>query len=448
MIIPIVQQGSVRLFMCALVGTVLFAGPVILSPTPDGSGLASARDLGRLKDAGGGKKARAQKPASRMDRKPRASSANKGSMKRAAAERPTSRQKGFSREQKKDYARKPAQTGQRSPASAAARDKPFARNTAEQSGQVAKRKDTAKQQRPSMASSGARDKTFARDAAGMPQQSGKPKQKLASAGQPSGDTDLRSRNTSRQQNKEELRKERNTKVKEGREEYKKNKEEIREDRKNAVEELQQNKFDQQDKNREDWQDYMDDARDERIDAWEDIYDDRRYWGDDRYYRYDDDDDDDNGWLWGIGGAVIGGVAGYAIGAAVNEPPDGTVAVPVNGVPYQYYGGAFYEPAPSGTGYVTTPAPVGAEVEAPPIDCTIVFGPDDEGYCYFQGAFFIYDESSDQYVVVEPPAGTSVTYLPPGYEEVELGDTTYMKLGPTYYRPYYEGDDVVYVVSKV
>ena len=51
MIIPIVQQGSVRLFMCALVATVLFAGPVILSPTPDGSGIASARDLGRLKDA-------------------------------------------------------------------------------------------------------------------------------------------------------------------------------------------------------------------------------------------------------------------------------------------------------------------------------------------------------------------------------------------------------------
>jgi len=85
--------------------------------------------------------------------------------------------------------------------------------------------------------------------------------------------------------------------------------------------------------------------------------------------------------------------------------------------------------------------VSAEVEAPPIDCTVVFGPEDEGYCYFQGAFFIYDESADQYVVVEPPAGTSVTHLPPGYEEVTVAGTEYMKLGGTYYRPYYEGDEV-------
>ena len=99
-------------------------------------------------------------------------------------------------------------------------------------------------------------------------------------------------------------------------------------------------------------------------------------------------------------------------------------------------------------FLRTTATEFAEVEAPPIDCTIVFGPEDEGYCYFQGAFFIYDESAEQYVVVEPPAGTSVTYLPPGYEEVTVAGTEYMKLGGTYYRPYYEGDEVTYVVSDV
>lgn len=49
---------------------------------------------------------------------------------------------------------------------------------------------------------------------------------------------------------------------------------------------------------------------------------------------------------------------------------------------------------------------------------------------------------------EPPTGTSVPYLPDGYEEVEVQGTTYMKLGATYYHPYYEGDEVIYVVTKV
>jgi hypothetical protein len=188
------------------------------------------------------------------------------------------------------------------------------------------------------------------------------------------------------------------------------------------------------------QDFVEDLADERRELWEDVYDDDDFWGD------WDDDEDDNEWLWGI----VGGVAGYMIGAAVNSPPEGTVGVPVAGsaVPYQYYGGAFYQPAPSGQGYVTAPAPVGAVVDAPPVDCTIVYGPQDEGYCYFQGAFFTYDSKTDKYVVAEPPIGTAVPYLPEGYELKTVSGVEYMKLGGVYYRPYYEGDDLSYVVSKV
>ncbi|MCU0934782.1 MAG: DUF6515 family protein [Gammaproteobacteria bacterium] len=138
-----------------------------------------------------------------------------------------------------------------------------------------------------------------------------------------------------------------------------------------------------------------------------------------------------------------------IGAAVNSPPAGTVAVPVAGsaVPYQYYGGAFYQPAPSGQGYVTAPAPVGAVVDAPPIKCTIVYGPKEEGYCYFEGAFFLYNEKADKYVVADPPVGTEVPYLPEGYKTETIGGVEYMKLGPTYFRPYFKGDEVSYVVAK-
>jgi len=100
--------------------------------------------------------------------------------------------------------------------------------------------------------------------------------------------------------------------------------------------------------------------------------------------------------------------------------------------------------------VTTPAPVGAAVEAPPLDCTIVFGPDpaDPGYCFFQGAFFLYDEGSDSYLVAEPPMGTQVPYLPEGYTQETVNDVDYYKLGTIYYRPYLAGDDELFVVSKI
>ena len=423
MMVQISRRKSVKVLLYTIFATLLITGPILLSPLPGSDGTVWARDLVGGRAAGGGeKRARPQRQsASKIDRKPRASSADRGSMRRASAERPRTKLQA----------------------------KPKAKLKAQQRASA----DRPKAQRPKPDRS-AGNQPFAR------KEASRSPQKMASADRQVKRENLKSKGSDQQQNTARQRRtERDMQVKEGRKQYAENQEDIRKQRKEAMEELQQNKFDHRDDAREDRQDHMDDARkdrqdfqedmaDERRDLYEDIYDDRRYWGNDNDYWDDDDDDDNNGWLWGIAGAAAGGLAGYAIGAAVNEPPEGTVAVPVAGVPYQYYGGAFYEPAPSGAGYVTTPAPVGAQVEAPPIDCTVVFGPEDEGYCYFQGAFFIYDDSANQYVVVEPPAGTSVTYLPPGYEEVSIEGSKYMKLGGTYYRPYYEDDEVVYVVSEV
>ena len=99
--------------------------------------------------------------------------------------------------------------------------------------------------------------------------------------------------------------------------------------------------------------------------------------------------------------------------------------------------------------MTVPAPVGAAVEAPPLDCTVVFSTnsDDPGYCYFQGAFFIYDDKSDKYVVTKPAPGTEVPYLPNGAKEVTIGGTEYLEVGGIYYRQYIAGDDEVFVVAK-
>jgi hypothetical protein len=436
MMYRISEWKSASVFLSSVMATLLLIGPVLFAPAPgsNGEGVAWA---GKFDKGGGGGGKGTMPQKSKIDRKPRASSAKQGSMKEASRERPGAQQQAKARPQAKPQAKAKPQVKPQQRASGSPKDQPFAG------------KADGKPQQQAKASS-SRENLAARDQKN-------PKHTSAQQAAKKPDTSRLKGGQDRQTQRAD----RDKQVKEGRQQYAANKQDIRSDRKKAAEELQQNKFDHRDEAREDRQDWADESREdrqkhqrqlanERRDLYEDIYDDRRYWGNnDNYWDDDDDDDDDNnGWLWGIGGAIVGGVAGYAIGAAVNEPPEGTVAVPVDGVPYQYYGGAFYEPAPSGTGYVTAPAPVGAQVEAPPIDCTIVFGPEDEGYCYFQGAFFIYDDSADQYVVVEPPADTSVTYLPPGYEEVTVAGTKYMKLGSTYYRPYYEGDEVTYVVSEV
>jgi hypothetical protein len=245
----------------------------------------------------------------------------------------------------------------------------------------------------------------------------------------------------RQDTRVEQRGDRQEGYQQNREARRDNVDERRQDFTERRDDIRQERQDRMDDIRENRQDFADDWLDRREDLWDDIYDDRHYWGDwdDHWF------DDDNWWVWGL----AAGAVGFAIGAAVDDPPYGTVAVPYGGTSYQYYGGAFYEPAPSGQGYVTTTAPIGATVAAPPIDCTIVFSPnpDDPGYCYFQGAFFVYDEKQDQYVVADPALGTEVPYLPEGYQEVEIGGKEYLELGGIYYRHYIAGDEEVFVVAK-
>lgn len=61
----------------------------------------------------------------------------------------------------------------------------------------------------------------------------------------------------------------------------------------------------------------------------------------------------------VAAAVAGTIAGIAIGAAVAAPPRGYRTIYYGGAPYAYYGGVFYQPAPSG--YIVVTPPVGATV---------------------------------------------------------------------------------------
>ena len=51
-----------------------------------------------------------------------------------------------------------------------------------------------------------------------------------------------------------------------------------------------------------------------------------------------------------------------------------------------------------------------------------------------------------YEVVEPPAGATVPYVPEGAVEKKVGGETYFVAGTTYYKAFYSGSDVVYMVT--
>ena len=47
----------------------------------------------------------------------------------------------------------------------------------------------------------------------------------------------------------------------------------------------------------------------------------------------------------------------------------------------------------------------------------------------------------------PPMGTTVYTLPPGATATTMNGSTYFVSGSTYYRPFYSGSQVVYIVSQ-
>ncbi len=52
-----------------------------------------------------------------------------------------------------------------------------------------------------------------------------------------------------------------------------------------------------------------------------------------------------------------------------------------------------------------------------------------------------------YQVIEPPQGATVPYVPEGAVEKKVGSETYYVSGDTYYKAFYSGSDVVYMVTK-
>jgi hypothetical protein len=373
-----------------------------------GGGLGGGNRAGGLRGGGnlvGGR-------ASSIDRQPRASSAKSGAV-RPGSSRPAQGSAG-----------KAASGGRPAGLSSVADAKAGKGRTAD-AGQQRDRKDIA----------GKMDKPPVKDKASSARGN-------AAGNRAAPKKDLRNKKVSTQQRDVQKRD-----LQKGRKDYAAKRNDIEKDRGDTLLELQENRQEFKQQRREDRMDFAEERREDRMDFREDMLRERsRLYGDLYYHHHYWGYNDNDNWFW----LLFGGIAGYAIGASINDQPEGSVPVSTGNTTYQYYGGTFYQASADGNGYTTVPAPANAQVEAPPIDCTIVFTPppDDLGYCYFQGAFFLYDDKTDNYVVTIPRAGTEVPYLPEGYETKTVDGVEYYILGAVAYRAYMAGDKESFVVAEL
>lgn len=170
-------------------------------------------------------------------------------------------------------------------------------------------------------------------------------------------------------------------------------------------------------------------------------------------------------------AVLGPLSGRALAAQDRRPPDrdrqaeqrrrearprvphrGTVVrvlppehvrVVVRGVPYFFWGGAFYRTGPGG--YVVVAAPAGAVLGALPFGyVSLRIGP--RAYFYYGGVF--YQPYARQYVVVAPPIGAAVPYVPADATVANINGVLYYFADGVYYRPEVRPDgSVTYIISR-
>ena len=176
---------------------------------------------------------------------------------------------------------------------------------------------------------------------------------------------------------------------------------------------------------------------DRSESRQDRYDD--YW-DDYHDHYNDYWHGDDEW-WAL-------AAGLTIGAAIATLPPRYETVYVSNTTYYYANGSYYTTAPGG-GYVMAAPPTGAVVQQPPAQVVNVTV-NDKDYGYSNGAYYEVQEPEEEggdptFKTVEAPVGAKVDHVPDGAESKTVDGIVYFVFDNTYYRPYYSGSEVVYMV---
>ena len=121
---------------------------------------------------------------------------------------------------------------------------------------------------------------------------------------------------------------------------------------------------------------------------------------------------------------------FAFGRRLAALPSGFISVAVNGAPYFYCNGIYYQSAPGG--YEEVYPPVNAAVPEPP-DGAIQVEAGGVTYYYAGGAFYI-ESSYGVYSIVPPPMGVVVPELPPGAVQVTVNGAVAYQFNNIYYEP--------------
>ena len=139
-----------------------------------------------------------------------------------------------------------------------------------------------------------------------------------------------------------------------------------------------------------------------------------------------------------------------IGAAIATPPPRYETVYMTGTTYYYANGYYYTAAPAG-GYVVAAPLTGAFVERTPRQVVNV-NVNDQNYGYSNGAYYQIQPPEEEggeptFKTVESPVGATVDYVPDGASSKTVDGIVYFVFNDTYYRPSYNGSDVVYMVVE-
>ena len=121
---------------------------------------------------------------------------------------------------------------------------------------------------------------------------------------------------------------------------------------------------------------------------------------------------------------------FAFGRRLAALPLGYFSLQLGGVPYYYYDGIYYQPA--GGGYQEVYPPVGAAVPEPP-DGSIEVDAGGLTYYYAGGAFYLV-QADGTYAIAPTPIGVVVPELPPGAVQVSLNGGIAYQFNGIYYEP--------------
>ncbi len=156
---------------------------------------------------------------------------------------------------------------------------------------------------------------------------------------------------------------------------------------------------------------------------------RRNYGD-VHRNYDVDVNHGYGNFWG----------GFAAGAVVGALPYAYQTFNYGGVPYYYGDGDYYQQAPQG-GYVVVNPPVGAALaQPPPGSIPIVSG--GQTYYYADGTFYM--QQGNGYAIVQTPLGVTVPELPSAASQTVINGNVYYQFNGVYYQPIIQNGVTMYM----